>query len=383
MTLLNHCVHKRYFGILYRSISQISGRRKSFAVKSFVRFSHQYSQQANSKSLVDVLFNGLLAGQRSSLAAAITLVESQHPKKQEDAQALLTLVLKNAKDRYAKDGQKSLSFRIGLTGPPGAGKSTFIEVLGKYLTERNHKVAVLTVDPSSSTTGGSLLGDKTRMPELSRDKNAYIRPSPTGGWLGGVTRSTNEAIALCESAGYDIIIVETVGVGQSEYYVAYMVDMFVLLVPPAGGDELQGLKKGIVELVDLVVVNKADGDLISNARRTQAEYISALKFVKRRSKQWRPLVLRVSSFTKDGFPNLWEDMEDFQETMLESGELEAKRKKQYRTWMWNHIENHLISAFKAHPKIHQLLNEVEKQVEDGIVTPGQASDILIKKFLNV
>lgn len=370
MTSLTHCVQKRWFGILSRTVSRISGNRNSCGKRISLRLSHQYSQQADSKSIVDVLFNGLLTGQRSSLAAAITLVESQHPKKQEDAQALLSLVLKNAKDRYAKDGQKSLSFRIGLTGPPGAGKSTYIEALGKYLTDRNHKVAVLTVDPSSSTTGGSLLGDKTRMPELSRDKNAYIRPSPTGGWLGGVTRSTNEAIAVCECAGYDIIIVETVGVGQSEYYVAYMVDMFVLLVPPTGGDELQGLKKGIVELVDLVVVNKSDGDLVPSARRTQAEYISALKFVKRQSKMWRPLVLRVSSFTKDGFPDMWEDMEDFQETMLESGELETKRKKQYRTWMWNHIENHLISAFKAHPRIHHLLNDVEKKVEEGIITPG-------------
>lgn len=380
MTSLTHCVKKRWFGIFSRTVSRVTGNSNSSGKRISLRLSHQYSQQADSKSIVDVLFNGLLTGQRSSLAAAITLVESQHSKKQEDAQALLSLVLKNAKDRYAKDGQKSLSFRIGLTGPPGAGKSTYIEALGKYLTDRNHKVAVLTVDPSSSTTGGSLLGDKTRMPELSRDKNAYIRPSPTGGWLGGVTRSTNEAIAVCECAGYDIIIVETVGVGQSEYYVAYMVDMFVLLVPPTGGDELQGLKKGIVELVDLVVVNKSDGDLVPSARRTQAEYISALKFVKRQSKMWRPLVLRVSSFTKDGFPDMWEDMEDFQETMLECGELETKRKKQYRTWMWNHIENHLISAFKAHPRIHHLLNDVERKVEEGIITPGQASDILIKIF---
>ncbi|NXD40574.1 MMAA protein, partial [Copsychus sechellarum] len=179
---------------------------------------------------------------------------------------------------------------LGLSGPPGAGKSTFIEYFGKMLTERKHKVAVLAVDPSSSTSGGSLLGDKTRMTELSRDMNAYIRPSPTSGTLGGVTRTTNEAILLCEGGGYDVVLVETVGVGQSEFAVADMVDMFILLLPPAGGDELQGIKRGIIEMADLVAINKADGDLVVPARRIQAEYVSAMKLLRKRSKVWRPKV---------------------------------------------------------------------------------------------
>ncbi|KAI8507660.1 hypothetical protein Bbelb_150400, partial [Branchiostoma belcheri] len=236
---------------------------------------------------VQRLFQGLKEGHRASLAESITLVESVHRRKRAAAEALLQLVLEHLQQKRVK-WKKPSAFRIGLTGPPGAGKSTFIEAFGKFLTDSGHKVAVLAVDPSSSTTGGSLLGDKTRMPELSRDMNAYIRPSPTSGTLGGVNRRTNEAIVLCEGAGYDVILVETVGVGQSEFVVADMVDMFVLLVPPAGGDELQGLKKGIVEVADLVIVNKADGDLLPAARRIQAEYTSALKLIRPRSHVWRP-----------------------------------------------------------------------------------------------
>ncbi|XP_015918773.2 methylmalonic aciduria type A homolog, mitochondrial [Parasteatoda tepidariorum] len=327
------------------------------------------------------LFEGLQKGERSSLARSITLVETQHPQKKAEAQFLLSLVLKEAKLKHQKLGKKGLSFRIGLTGPPGAGKSTFIEALGKLLTSQGHKVAVLAVDPSSSTTGGSLLGDKTRMPELSRDINAYVRPSPASGCLGGVTRSTNEAIALCECAGYDVIIVETVGVGQSEFHVSYMVDMFAMIVSPAGGDELQGLKKGIVELVDMVVVNKADGDLLPSARRIQTEYLSALKFVRRRYPVWRPLVLCVSSRTKDGIENLWKEMLSFENTLKESGDFELKRQEQYNMWMWIHIEYNLLAAFKKHPNVKALVSDMERKVQEGIITPGQASDILLKTFL--
>ncbi|KAG8181077.1 hypothetical protein JTE90_014789 [Oedothorax gibbosus] len=326
------------------------------------------------------LFQKLVEGERSALARAITLVESQHPQKQASAQNLLSMVLKDLKKRFQNLGHQSLSFRIGLTGPPGAGKSTFIETLGKLLTAQGYKVAVLAVDPSSSTTGGSLLGDKTRMQELSADINAFIRPSPASGCLGGVTRSTNEAIALCECAGYDIIIVETVGVGQSEYHVASMVDMFVMIVSPAGGDELQGLKKGIVELVDLVVVNKADGELIPSARRIQGDYISALKFVRARYKIWRPNVFCVSSRTKDGIPELWEEMQDFKNIMLETGDFVKKRKQQYKMWMWTLIEYNLLNAFKKHPRVKSLVSDTESRVENGIITPGQACDVLLKKF---
>ncbi|XP_040000805.1 methylmalonic aciduria type A protein, mitochondrial isoform X2 [Xiphias gladius] len=238
--------------------------------------------------LLTKLYEGLIGGQRASLAECITLVETQHPRKKELAQVLLQRVLAYRTEQESRNGGKPVAFRVGLSGPPGAGKSSFIEVVGKMLTGRGHKVSVLAVDPSSCTTGGSLMGDKTRMTELSRDMNAFIRPSPTSGTLGGVTRTTNEAIVLCEGAGYDIVLVETVGVGQSEFAVADMVDMFVLLIPPAGGDELQGIKRGIIERANLVVVTKSDGDLLVPARRIQAEYTSALKLLRRQTKSWNP-----------------------------------------------------------------------------------------------
>ncbi|GIY14823.1 methylmalonic aciduria type A homolog, mitochondrial [Caerostris extrusa] len=384
--------------IIFSSIA-IGGNRRKWIVKkpilctslnSFHPLSYtpvknetiEYNKQNHDYKAVSSLFESLRKGERSALACAITLVESQHPVKQASAQVLLSLVLKEAKKRYENLGKKAISFRIGLTGPPGAGKSTFIESFGKMLTSQGHKVAVLAVDPSSSTTGGSLLGDKTRMTELSRDPNAYVRPSPASGCLGGVTRSTNEAIALCECAGYDVVIVETVGVGQSEFHVSYMVDLFAMIVSPAGGDELQGLKKGIVELVDMVIVNKADGDLIPSARRIQADYISALKFVRRKFKLWRPLVLCVSSQTKEGISDLWEDMQQFQSILYESSDLELQRKKQYGLWLWIHIEYNLLNAFKKHPEIKMLVTDIEKQVQEGVITPGQASDILLKKFFS-
>lgn len=330
-------------------------------------------------SYVNNLYGDLCNGNRRALAQAITLVESQHPQKKQYAQNLLNLILKNARK---DNNDKAKSFRIGITGSPGSGKSTFIETFGKFLTNEGHKVAVLAVDPSSSTTGGSLLGDKTRMPELSRDNRAFIRPSPAGGYLGGVTRSTHESILLCECAGFDIVLVETVGVGQSEVHVSYMVDMFVMLVSPTGGDELQGLKKGIMELVDLIIINKADGELVSSAHHVQSEYISALKFVRRRFKSWKTSVFCVSSKTRYGIEKLWEEMLNFNETVSESQELYFNRNKQYNLWMWLYIENALMNNFRKHPKIISLLPEVEKQVTERVITPGQASDILIKHFMD-
>ncbi|XP_061131019.1 methylmalonic aciduria type A protein, mitochondrial isoform X2 [Syngnathus typhle] len=250
--------------------------------------------------LLNKLYTGLIGGQRASLAESITLVETQHPRKKELAQVLLQRVLAYKGEQESCNGGKPVAFRVGLSGPPGAGKSTFIEVVGKMLTGRGHKVSVLAVDPSSCTTGGSLMGDKTRMTELSRDMNAFIRPSPTSGTLGGVTRTTNEAVVLCEGAGYDIVLVETVGVGQSEFAVADMVDMFVLLIPPAGGDELQGIKRGIIERADLVIVTKSDGDLVVPARRIQAEYTSAMKLLRRQSKSWNPKILQIDAAISQG-----------------------------------------------------------------------------------
>lgn len=354
-------------------VSQTSFRSKIFLkAKGNIRFCCFLSYVSN-------LYGELCCGNRSALARAITLVESQHPKKKLYAQSLLNLVLKNANEDRIDNAK---SFRIGITGSPGAGKSTFIETFGKFLTNNGHRVAVLAVDPSSSTTGGSLLGDKTRMPELSRDNRAFIRPSPASGYLGGVTRSTHESIALCECAGYDIVLVETVGVGQSEFLVSHMVDMFVMLISPTGGDELQGLKKGIVELVDLIVINKADGELVPSARHVQSEYTSAFKFVRRRFKSWRPSVLCVSSKTKYGIERLWEEILNFKKIVSESQELYLNRKKQYNLWMWLYIENTLMNTFRKHPKVKALLPEMENQVKERIITPGQASDILIKQFMD-
>ncbi|XP_076446546.1 methylmalonic aciduria type A homolog, mitochondrial-like [Babylonia areolata] len=326
------------------------------------------------------LCRGLLNKERASLARAITLVESSNYHKRRQGQLLLTCVLEHMKGENVRAAGGLKSFRIGLTGPPGAGKSTFIEYFGRYLTSMGRRVAVLAVDPSSSTTGGSLLADKTRMPLLSVDPNAFIRPSPSRGTLGGVAEHTNEAIVLCEAAGFDIILIETMGVGQSEFTVSDMVDMFCLLLPPAGGDELQGIKRGIIEVSDLVVVNKSDGDLVPAARRLQAEYMSALKFMKHRSEVWRPTVLRISSMTGDGIEQLWETMLDYRKRTNEAGELRRKRERQLKIWMWNNINDRIVQMFKKQPVVAEKLLELESKVEKGEVTPGLAADALLDLF---
>ncbi|XP_053921119.1 methylmalonic aciduria type A protein, mitochondrial [Cuculus canorus] len=330
--------------------------------------------------LIDRLYSGLIQGHRACLAEAITLVESTQTRKKKIAQVLLQKVLSYHRDQEKLNQGKPLAFRVGLSGPPGAGKSTFIECFGKMLTERKYKVSVLAVDPSSSTSGGSLLGDKTRMTELSRDMNAYIRPSPTRGTLGGVTRTTNEAILLCEGGGYNVVLVETVGVGQSEFAVADMVDMFILLLPPAGGDELQGIKRGIIEMADLVAINKADGDLIVPARRIQAEYVSALKLLRKRSKVWRPQVVRISAKTGEGISDMWDKMTEFRDLMLTSGELIAKRRKQQKVWMWNLIQENMLEHFRSHLAVKDKIPLLEEKVLSGVLSPGLAADLLLKAF---
>lgn len=334
---------------------------------------------AQEKNVVDKLFNGLLSSNRACLAQSITLTESTHPRKCLQARLLLRKALQHCKK--CQEENKSFNFRIGLSGPPGAGKSTFLETLGKYLTSQGEKIAVLAVDPSSTTNGGSLMGDKTRMQELSRDMNAFIRPSPSSGHLGGVTRSTNEAIIMCETAGYRTVFVETVGVGQSEYEVADMVDMFVVLIPPAGGDELQGLKRGIMEHSHLVVVNKADGDLVQAALRMQYEYTSSLKFMRPISQNWKPKVMKVSSLTGEGIPELWAVMQEFHQTMIKTGELFETRRKQQRVWMWNYITQHIMQVFREDPRVKSHIQEMEKNVEEGLMSAGQAAEILLRRFV--
>lgn len=304
---------------------------------------------------------------RAELARAITLVESTRIDHQQEAQNLIAKILP----------QTGKSLRIGITGVPGVGKSTFIETFGLHVISQGHKVAVLAIDPSSVKTGGSILGDKTRMAKLAQHESAFIRPSPTSGSLGGVARRTREAMLLCEAAGYDVIIIETVGVGQSEIEVADMVDMFMLLLLPASGDELQGIKKGIVELADLVIVNKADGDLLAGAKRVQGDYKAALRMLHPASAHWNPQVLTCSALNNQGITEIWQAAEQFEQAMKQSGELEKKRAHQAISWMWKEIKETLISRFVNHPTIATKIQATEAEVEAGKKSPTAAAIELI------
>jgi LAO/AO transport system kinase len=318
----------------------------------------------------DDLLDKIRAGERRALARAITLVESTRADHRHEAQKLL--------DALMPDTGKAI--RLGLSGAPGVGKSTFIEALGTHVTGLGHKVAVLAVDPSSARSGGSILGDKTRMEELSRDPNAFIRPSPAGVTLGGVARRTREAMLLVEAAGFDVVLIETVGVGQSETAVADMVDMFVLLQSPGGGDDLQGIKRGIMELADLIVVNKADGALEQPAKLARSQLISALHLMRPRSPNWKPHVLLTSALSGMGISEVWDAVTNFETIMLDTGELETNRSEQARAWMWNEIREGLIEAFKAEPAIAAKIHKFEADVAAGRVTPGAAADKLLKRF---
>jgi LAO/AO transport system kinase len=271
--------------------------------------------------------------------------------------------------------------RLGISGAPGVGKSTFIEAMGLFLIESGSKVAVLAVDPTSPVSGGSILGDKTRMEALSRAPEAFIRPSPTGGSLGGVARRTREAMLLCEAAGFDVIIVETVGVGQSETAVHGLVDMFLLLLQPGGGDELQGLKKGIVEIADLICVNKADGELEAEAGRAAAEYRGALRLLRPAYRDWNPPVRLVSALENRGLPEVWADVERFRTLMRESGELERRRAGQARSWLWNELGEALNEAFRTHPSVASKLDKLEAEVMAGRMAPSAAARQLLEQFL--
>jgi LAO/AO transport system kinase len=332
-----------------------------------------FSLAAEDRELAD----GVRAGARRALAKAITLIESVKPEHQTRATALLASLLPATGN----------SIRIGITGVPGVGKSTFIEALGLDLIAQGHRVAVLAVDPSSSVTGGSILGDKTRMEQLSQREEAFIRPSPSSGSLGGVAEKTREAMLLCEAAGFDVIIVETVGVGQSETTVAGMTDCFVLMQLPNAGDDLQAIKKGVVELADIVVFNKADIDPVA-AERAASQMRSALAMLRPTSANWQPPVLTVSALrgvgrTPTGVPSghamadFWTTVEQYRATMNKTGEWDARRRGQALAWMWQLIDSGLRHRFREHPGVAAALPELSRAIEAGTTTPASAAHRLL------
>ncbi|MDQ1519514.1 MAG: GTPase [Actinomycetota bacterium] len=308
------------------------------------------------------LADAVRSGDRRALARAITLAESTREDHRDQARGLLEELLPGTGN----------AVRVGISGAPGAGKSTFIEALGLHVGDAGHRVAVLAVDPSSTLSGGSILGDKTRMEQLARRPDTFIRPSPTGGTLGGVARRTREAMLLCEAAGFDAVFVETVGVGQSEVAVAGMVDTFLLLLAPAAGDELQGVKRGIVELADLIVVNKADGELEAAARRTAADYANAIHIV-RPAGGWTPQVLLCSAITGTGIGPVWDAVEAHQATVIASGERDRRRAAQARDWMWSEVTETLLDRVRRDPAVEQLVETLEAEVEAGAISPAAAA----------
>ena len=317
------------------------------------------------------LSEALAQGDRRALARAITLVESTRPEHRREAGRLVEAILPLT----------GKGVRIGISGPPGAGKSTFIERFGQIGIAAGRQIAVLAVDPASKRGGGAILGDKTRMSELARRREAFIRPSSAGGSRGGVARHTREAILLCEAAGFDTVLVETVGVGQAETTVAEMVDMFVLILPPAAGDELQGLKRGIVELADLILINKCDGDLAAAAEHSAAEYANALRLIRPAFAEWRVAVRAVSALTGSGIAEVWREVARFRAALEASGLWAHRRADQARAALWSEIGDSLVERFRAMPRVRERLAALESEVMAGRRTPAAAAQILLAAFL--
>jgi LAO/AO transport system kinase len=306
-------------------------------------------------------------GERSALARAITLVESTRADHRDRAQQLVQQLIPEA----------GSAMHVGITGVPGVGKSTAIEALGMYLIEQGHRVAVLAVDPSSTRTGGSILGDKTRMSRLAAHPDAYIRPSPTSGTLGGVARATRETIVLLEAAGFDVILVETVGVGQSEVTVAGMVDTFVFLTLARTGDQLQGIKKGVLELADIVVVNKADGAHAVEAKRAARELAGAIRLIHPRDTLWRPPVLTMSALEGSGLAELWATVLDHRRVLTDAGEFDARRRTQQVEWTWAMVRDAVLDRVLTHPAVKAVRSDLERRVRDGELTPALAAQQIL------
>ena len=316
---------------------------------------------------VSELAAAVRSGDRAALPKAITLVESTRADHREQAQELLLELMPDSGD----------AMHVGITGVPGVGKSTTIEALGMYLIEQGHRVAVLAVDPSSTRTGGSILGDKTRMARLAVHPDAYIRPSPTSGTLGGVAKATRETIVLLEAAGFDVILVETVGVGQSEVTVANMVDTFVFLTLARTGDQLQGIKKGVLELADIVVVNKADGAHAMEAKSAARELTGAIRLIYPRETLWRPPVLTMSALHGDGLAELWDTVLKHRQVLSDAGEFEARRRAQQVDWTWSMVRDTVLDRVLSHPAVKKIQVEVERQVRDGELTPALAAQQIL------
>ena len=316
------------------------------------------------------LSSGVRSGNIRSLAKAITLIESRNPDHAKEAADLL--------DELLPDSGNSI--RIGISGVPGVGKSTFIEALGMNLIQAGHKIAILAVDPSSQLTGGSILGDKTRMEELAREHNAFIRPSPSSDTLGGVARKTRETMLLCEAAGYDIIIVETVGVGQSEIAVASMVDFFLLLQLANAGDELQGIKKGVMEIADAILINKAEGENRPRAELARQQYDNALHLLKPKSNNWQVPALLCSALHNQGVDAVWKTILDFMTTMKQTDEFDEKRRLQATDWMWTLVMDNLKDLFLQDKNVASLINQVQTGVNSGTTTPSAAARRLLGAF---
>ncbi|MEM9356946.1 MAG: methylmalonyl Co-A mutase-associated GTPase MeaB [Pseudomonadota bacterium] len=316
---------------------------------------------------IEAIVRGILSGDRALLARAITLVESTRSDHQETARALLQEVMPHTGKAH----------RIGVTGVPGVGKSTTIDQFGRNLISDGHRVAVLAVDPTSKRTGGSILGDKTRMTHLASDPNGFVRPSPTSGTLGGVTRKTRETLLLVEAAGYDIIIVETVGVGQSEVAVADMVDFFLVLLLPGGGDELQGIKKGIVEIADMIAINKADGDKVRLAERAAADYRNALALLTPTSPNWQPPVITISGRDNVGLDVLWSKIDAYHQRLNATGELQQKRSLQSVRWMKDMLTDRLMERVMSDVGVANVMADAEQRVERGELAPSVAVDVVL------
>lgn len=321
---------------------------------------------------VEELVDGIMKQDRVALAQAITLVESAHPNHQETAQKVIEACLPHSGN----------SLRIGITGTPGVGKSTFIEALGQYIIEEGHRPAILAIDPSSQLSKGSILGDKTRMEKLSQSKEAFIRPSPTGGSLGGVARKTRESILLCEAAQYDVILIETVGVGQSEISVHAMVDFFLLLILPGAGDELQGIKRGIVEMADLIAVNKADGEREKLAKQAKRAYTNALHLFPPKASQWIPPVHTCSAVAQAGLAEIWDSVQAFAAQTKSNGFLQHQRNEQALDWFRESISQQLGKIFYENPAVQKQLPEMEVAILDGRLSSFQAAGRLLSLFVN-